>query len=159
MQKCIAGIRDWMLSDRLKLDDDKTEFIIIGTRQQLAKVNIDPLRVSDSTFTPASEVKNLGTWFDRQLKMDAHIKNICNINFGKLLFSHLYNIRRIRKFLSLDCTHILVKAFVTSCLDYLFIYFKQYLVGSAQFSEAGLNWALMKRKKQHKRQQSLVWLA
>ena len=44
-------------------------------------------------------------------------------------------------------------------LDYLFIYFKQYLVGSAQFSEAGLNWALMKRKKQHKRQQSLVWLA
>ena len=76
-----------MLSDRLKLDDDKTEFIIIGTRQQKL-INIDSLRVSDSTFTPASEVKNLGTWFDRQLKMDTHTKNICNINFGKLLFSH-----------------------------------------------------------------------
>ena len=57
-----------MLSDRLKLDDDKTEFIIIG--QQLAKVNIDSLPVSDSTTTPVSEVKNLGTWFDRQLKME-----------------------------------------------------------------------------------------
>ena len=66
-----------MLSDRLKLDNDKTEFIIIG--QQLAKVNIDSLPVSDSTTTPVSEVKNLGTWFDRQLKMETHIKNICII--------------------------------------------------------------------------------
>ena len=71
-----CSIRDWMLSDRLKLDDDKTEFIITG--QQLAKVNIDSLPVSDSTTTPVSEVKNLGTWFDRQLKW-RHIKNICII--------------------------------------------------------------------------------
>ena len=35
MQSCIADIRKWMLQDRLKLNDDKTEFIIIGTRQQL----------------------------------------------------------------------------------------------------------------------------
>ena len=77
MQKCTADIRDGMLSDRLKLNDDKTEFIIIGTRRQLAKVNIDSLRVGDSTTTPASEVKFLGTWFDRQLKMDTHINNIC----------------------------------------------------------------------------------
>ena len=105
-----------MPSYRLKLDDDKTEFIIIGTRQQLAKVNIDSLPVSDSTTTPASKVKNL---FDRQLKMDMHIKNICNI--CKDAFFHLYNKRKIRKFFSLDCTHILVNAFVTSRLDYLFI--------------------------------------
>ena len=31
-------------------------------------------------------------------------------------------------------------------------YFKQYLFGGAQFSEAGLNGALMKKKKQHTRQ-------
>ena len=69
-------MRDRMLSDRLKLNDDETEFIIIGTRQQLAKVNIESMRVGDSTTTPASEVKNLGTWFDRQLTMDTHINNI-----------------------------------------------------------------------------------
>ena len=34
----------------------------------------------------------------------------------------------------------------------LFYYFEQYLVRGAQFSEAGLNGALMKRKKQHKKQ-------
>ena len=69
-------MRDRMLSDRLKLNDDKTEFIIIGTRQELAKVNIESMRVGDSTTTPASEVKNLGTWFDRQLTMNTHINNI-----------------------------------------------------------------------------------
>jgi hypothetical protein len=35
------------LSDRLKLNDDKTEFVLVGSRQQLAKVNIDALHVGD----------------------------------------------------------------------------------------------------------------
>ena len=30
-----------MLCDRLKINDDKTEFVIIGTRQQLSKVHVD----------------------------------------------------------------------------------------------------------------------
>jgi hypothetical protein len=45
--------------------------------------------------------------------MDKHINSIC-----KATFFHLYNIRRIRKFLSSDCTQTLVNAFVTSRLDY-----------------------------------------
>ena len=36
-------------------------------------------------------------------------------------------------------------------ISYLFIYFEQYLFRGAQFSEAGLNGALTKRKKQHKK--------
>ena len=36
MQNCIADIRQWMLQDRPRLNDDKTEFIIIAMRQQLA---------------------------------------------------------------------------------------------------------------------------
>ena len=113
MQNCIADIREWMLRDRLRLNDGKTEFIIIGTRQQLAKVTIDTLQVGESATTPASEVKDLGCWFDRHLKMDTHINNIC-----KAAFFHLFNIRRIRKFLSMECTNNLVNAFVTSRLDY-----------------------------------------
>ena len=58
-----------MLSDRLKLNDDKTEFVIIGTNPQLTKVNIDSLTAGDYTIAPSSEVKNLGCWLDNQLKM------------------------------------------------------------------------------------------
>ena len=35
MENCISDIRLWILNDCLKLNDDKTEFLIIGTPQQL----------------------------------------------------------------------------------------------------------------------------
>ena len=40
VESCIEDIRNWMLNDKLKLNDDETEFMIIGTSQQLAKVSI-----------------------------------------------------------------------------------------------------------------------
>ena len=49
MQGCVADIRNWILIDRLKLNDDQTEFIVIGTRQQLSKVNIDSLCLMGTT--------------------------------------------------------------------------------------------------------------
>ena len=56
VQNCIADIRKWMLQDRLRLNDDKTEFIMIGTRQKLAKVNISGVDlgifVTSSTLEP-----------------------------------------------------------------------------------------------------------
>ena len=40
MEQCIQAIRSWMIKDKLRLNDNKMEFMIIGTRKQLAKVNI-----------------------------------------------------------------------------------------------------------------------
>ena len=67
MESCIANISQWMHSDKLKLNSDKTECLklLIGTRQQLQKVsNISTLSVGDSQVAPSCEVRNLGTWFD-----------------------------------------------------------------------------------------------
>ena len=49
---------------------------------------------------------------------------------------------------------IVVIIIIIKCHFNLFRYFnfEQYLFGGAQFSDAGLNGALMKRKKQHKKQ-------
>ena len=41
IQHCVDDIRNWMTNDKLLLNEDKTEFLMIGTKQQLAKVNID----------------------------------------------------------------------------------------------------------------------
>ena len=91
----------------------KRSSFTIGTKQQLAKVNIDSLQVGESSIAPNNKVKNLGCWFDGQLIMDTQINSIC-----KTAFYHLYNIRRIRKFLNFECTKILVNAFVTSRLGF-----------------------------------------
>ena len=69
VERCIEDIRNWMLNDKLKLNDDKTEFMIIGTSQQLAKVSINSLRVGTATITPVSSARNLGSWFDSKLMM------------------------------------------------------------------------------------------
>ena len=37
---CVGGIDEWMSSNRLKLNADKTEFIWLGTRQQLRKIDV-----------------------------------------------------------------------------------------------------------------------
>ena len=86
----------------------KTEFIILGTRQQLAKVNIGSSRVS-----PTPIVRNLGAWFDANMTMASHITKTC-----ATAFYYLHNIRRIRKYLSRQCTETLIHSFISSRLDY-----------------------------------------
>ena len=106
-------LKTWMLNDKLKLNDGKTDFFIIGTRQQLEKVNFDTLRIGDSYVTAPSEAKDLGFWFDSQMKCDTNVNRSC-----KAAFFHLFNIRRIRKFLTHETAQILINSFVTSRLDY-----------------------------------------
>lgn len=62
--------------NRLKLNDEKTEFLLVGTRQQLAKLCVEPLAVGDHLIAPCEEAKNLGCWFDQQLSMVTNIKKI-----------------------------------------------------------------------------------
>ena len=65
------------------LNDKKTEFIVIGTRQQL--VDVDSLCVGHTAILPSSEVRNLGGWFDNQLKMVTPLNQTCKATF----FHHL----------------------------------------------------------------------
>ena len=41
IENCIQDIRQWMCVRKLMLNDDKTEFLLVGTRKQLTKVSID----------------------------------------------------------------------------------------------------------------------
>ena len=84
-----------MLMHRLKLNDEKTEFLLVGTRQQLVKLCVEPPAVGDHLITPCHEAKKLGCWFDQQLSMVTNINKICSASYF-----YLHNIRRIRKSLS-----------------------------------------------------------
>ena len=87
--------------------------MLIGTRQQLQKVNLNDITIGDTVVKEKSVVRNLGSWFDHNLEMSSHISKQC-----ASAFYHLHNISRIRKFLSTDTTKALVHAFVTSRVDY-----------------------------------------
>ncbi|KAK3755675.1 hypothetical protein QZH41_000646 [Actinostola sp. cb2023] len=55
VEACILDIRKWMAKDKLKINDDKSEFILIGTKAQLKKVEIDGLTIGDSTISPSRD--------------------------------------------------------------------------------------------------------
>lgn len=102
-----------MIQDRLMINDDKTEFLLVGTRQQLDKQDSCSITVGNNRISPSPCVKNLGSLFDSNLSMTDHINKACNA-----AFYHLHNLRRIKKYLSRDSLIILVHAFITCRLDY-----------------------------------------
>jgi len=64
MELCINDIMSWMLHDKLKLNDEKTKFLLIGTRQQLAKVFINSIRVGSVGVSSAGEARDLNVWLE-----------------------------------------------------------------------------------------------
>lgn len=48
------------VADKFKLNEDKTEFMLIGTRRQLSKVQTDSLLVANTAVSSVSEARNLG---------------------------------------------------------------------------------------------------
>ena len=106
ISNCIDEFRAWLVSRKLMFNDTKTEFLIIGTRQQLAQVTIDSIGVGDAEKNLAQNVRNLGFWFDNHMSMKIHVSMVCS-----KAFRGFYNIRYTRKFLSIEplrrlCMHL-----------------------------------------------------
>ena len=110
---CIEEIDRWMSSNRLKLNSEKTQFIWLGSRQQLSKVGIDHIHLGNHAVTSQSTVCNLGVHLDGQLTMKVHVQRISQTSFYQLR-----QLRSVRRSLSVNACSALVHAFVTSRLDY-----------------------------------------
>ena len=95
-----------------RLNDEKTEFLLIGTCQQVAKVSINTIRVGSVDVASAGKARDLDVWIDSKLTMSIHINKTCGA-----AFFYLYNICHIRKFLSKESTETLIHAFIKSKLD------------------------------------------
>ena len=91
----------------------KTELLLNGTRQQLAKITIDDITVGHSVIAPQSPVRNLGVWLDSNLSMGDNIRKTSSV-----AFCYWYNISRIRKYLTKECTETLIHAFISRRLVY-----------------------------------------
>ena len=113
MENCISDLRKWMLKDKLKLNDGKTEFLMIGSKQQLKKLSPCHVSVRSVDIFPVQKACNLGVWCDSHLSMSTHITK----TYGAA-FYWLYNIKRMSKFLSKENLIFVIHAFVTSRLDY-----------------------------------------
>ncbi|KAK3527056.1 hypothetical protein QTP86_008661 [Hemibagrus guttatus] len=111
ISECLADISSWMTAHQLKLNPSKTELLIIpgdpSPAQDLA------ISLSNSMISPSATARNLGVTMDNQLSFSSHVTNVT-----RSCQFLLYNIRRIRPFLSTQATQVLVQSLVISRLDY-----------------------------------------
>ena len=110
---CTERIESWMSSNKLKMNADKTQVIWIGSRQQLAKVNIKEFQLLSANILFSTTVSNLGVHLDSQLPMQDHVAAMCC-----LCFFQLRQLRTIRSSLTTDAAKTLAQAFVGGRLDY-----------------------------------------
>ena len=110
---CINQLDQWMSSNRLKLNSDKTQLIWLGSRQQLLKVNSDSILLGASTVRFQSSVVDLGVVLDSNLSMRDHVSRLCRTSYYQLR-----QLRFIRRSLTTWACTQLVHALVNSRLDY-----------------------------------------
>lgn len=79
-----------MVKQRLIIIEDKTEFIFIGTREQLTKIDTSrSITIGERDIDPGLCARNLSVLFDSQLlNISTHVTGLCNA-----AFYHLHNIR------------------------------------------------------------------
>jgi hypothetical protein len=113
IENCISDVNEWMNHNFLKLNQDKTEFIIFKPRQRHLLPNNYCLNISDCSLTPATHVKNLGVFLDSSLTMEKQINAI-----SRACYQQIRNIGKIRKNITTEACKTLVQATITSRLDY-----------------------------------------
>ena len=76
-----------MNMNRMKLNDSKTEFIICGTHTKLRRLKTVSVRVRDQNIMAVNQVRNIGAYFDCEMRMEIQVKNTC-----RSAWLNLYNI-------------------------------------------------------------------
>ena len=112
IEACAAELDCWMLENKLKLNKRKTELLVISSRFRNKPSQIT-VKIGNECIFPSASARNIGVMFQEDLSMSKHINNVC-----KSSFYHLRRLFKIRKYLDLKTTKILVHAFVTSKLDH-----------------------------------------
>ena len=114
LQSVIAQVSTWMSANLLILNPSKTEFLVIGNPQQLAKLNNPQLTLDcNTTIVPVQKARNLGVIFDNHLSLNNQITAL-----SQSCFYHIRDLRRIRDSLDFKTASTIATALVHSKLDY-----------------------------------------
>ena len=109
----LCHIVHWMTTNKLMLNENKTEVICISSNYFNDQVSINQFSVDDTIVIPASSVRNIGVMFDNTMSMKNQVTSLC-----KAAHFHLRNIGRIRKSITYEACEKLIHALITSRLDY-----------------------------------------
>ena len=113
LSNTLDSVHEWLTCNYLSLNASKTEFLIIGNKQQRSKLSLCSLTFSDSTIDPCSTVRNLGVVFDADLNLKKQISTV-----SKSCHFFIRQLRQIRPILDHNSAVMLANSLVSSKLDF-----------------------------------------
>ena len=114
MQSCINDVKAWATANMLKLNDSKTELMLVTSKRSKHLHNLPTsITIGNAQIPFKQSVKNLGFTMYCHLTMNAHVSNI-----ARTCYFELRRLASIRRFLTSTATATLVSAFVLSRIDY-----------------------------------------
>ena len=76
----LNNVHQWLLSNKLTLSVEKTEYMIIGSRQRLNQILTNPdIVMGDNKINKVSNKTFLGVILDEQLNSHDHINKQCTL--------------------------------------------------------------------------------
>ena len=116
MQSCLCDVKAWATADMLRLNDNKTELMLVTFKRTKHLHNLPTsITIGNAQIPFKQSMKNFGFTLDCHLTMNAHVSNI-----ARTCYSELSHLRSIRRFLTSTATTTLVSALVLSRIDYCF---------------------------------------
>src|SRR6218665_927504 len=112
MELGIERITEWMHSNRLRLNPEKTDFMWCATRRRCMHLDTSELSVCGTLIRPSTTVRDLGVLLESDLSMRRHVASTVGCCFRQLSL-----IRSCIKSLPLGAAKAAVAAFVTSRVD------------------------------------------
>ena len=111
-QSCISNTLSWTQSNKLKLNTEKNEMMLVGSSMHISSVDCESADVGGSSIPFQTTVTYLGVHLDQTLSMKQHISSLC-----RTTFLALRRIVSICLFLSNSSTEKLVASMIMSRLD------------------------------------------
>jgi len=114
LSHCAEAVTNWHLHNGLLLNPSKTEAVITGTRQQVARLDCSTgIVLADTTVKVSPAIRVLGVTIDRHLTFDDHVTKLvsaCNY--------HIQSLRHIRQLVDRETANTLACSTVNTRLDY-----------------------------------------
>ena len=113
IQSCICDVKAWATANMQKLNDNKTELMLVTSKRTKHLHNLPTsITICNAQIHFKQSVKNIGLTIDCHLTMNAHVSNI-----ARTCYFELCRLASIRGFLTSTATATLVSTFALSRID------------------------------------------
>ena len=114
LKNCLSDIQNFMSANKLKLNPEKNEFILIGSKNNRKQLLPHfPINILGNQVSPAQSVRNLRVVFISSFSFSDHVSQVINSTRD-----HARDLYRICPLLDLNTSVLLANALVCSRLDY-----------------------------------------